>query len=219
MFRFQTAVHATLRTVAAALALGGAVIAARAPSAVAAQATPRAADPARRPIVAQAGGSMTTGSVTTSSATTGSVTTDSGQPAISWTWTPVTATPGEPRGYVEFQRACSVCHGSGPAKPGTRALRAKYGGKLPALLEQRTDLAAAYVRYVVRHGVSVMPPFRKTELSDADLDAIAAYLSRERLERASVPAAHEAAPTREATATPEPMPTHEPTPSHEAAPQ
>jgi len=108
----------------------------------------------------------------------GRVTTDSGRPAISWTWTKIAPATGEPRGYVAFQRACWVCHGSGPAKPGTRALRAKYRGKIPALLEQRTDLTPAYVKYIVRHGVSVMPPFRKTELSDADLDSIAAYLGR-----------------------------------------
>ncbi len=111
-------------------------------------------------------------------ATRPGVTTDSGRPAISWTWDTVAAAPGEPRGEVEFERACFVCHGSGPAKPGTRALRAKYRGKLPALLQQRTDLTADYVKFIVRHGVSVMPPFRKTELSDAALDAIAAYLSR-----------------------------------------
>ena len=106
------------------------------------------------------------------------VTTDSGGPPISWTWSTIAPAAGAPRGYAEFQRACSVCHGSGPAKPGTRALRAKYAGKLPALLEQRTDLTPAYVKYIVRNGVTVMPPFRKTELSDADLDAIAAYLAR-----------------------------------------
>jgi len=100
------------------------------------------------------------------------------RPPISWTWTTIAPAVGEPRGYSEFQRACWVCHGSGPAKPGTRALRAKYAGKVPALLEQRTDLTPDYVKYIVRHGVTVMPPFRKTELSDADLDAIAAYLAR-----------------------------------------
>lgn len=111
-------------------------------------------------------------------ATASPVTTDSHAPAISWTWTTIAPAPGEPQGYVQFQRACSVCHGSGPAKPGTRALRAKYRNKLPALLEQRTDLTPVYVKFIVRHGVSVMPPFRKTELSDSDLDAIAAYLAR-----------------------------------------
>jgi mono/diheme cytochrome c family protein len=34
------------------------------------------------------------------------------------------------------------------------------------------------VRYLVRHGISVMPQFRKTEISDADLDALAKFLSR-----------------------------------------
>jgi (+)-pinoresinol hydroxylase len=102
------------------------------------------------------------------------------QPTISWSWSAVVARPGESSGYVVFQRDCAVCHGSGPARPGTRALQAKYGGKLPALLEARTDLQPAYVKYIVRHGVSVMPPFRKTELSDADLEAVAAYLAHKR---------------------------------------
>lgn len=123
------------------------------------------------------------GLVSAAAATPDGVATDSGGPPISWTWTTIAPAAGEPRGYVEFQRACSVCHGNGPAKPGTRALRAKYRGKLPALLEERTDLTPAYVKYIVRHGVSVMPPFRKTELSAADLDAIAAYLGRKRAER------------------------------------
>jgi (+)-pinoresinol hydroxylase len=99
-------------------------------------------------------------------------------PYISWTWSAIVAKPGEPRGYVAFQRDCSVCHGTGPTKPGTRALRTKYHGKLPALLEQRTDLQPDYIKYIVRHGVSVMPPFRKTELNDVDLAAIVAYLTR-----------------------------------------
>jgi hypothetical protein len=30
----------------------------------------------------------------------------------------------------------------------------------------------------VRHGVSIMPPFRKTEVSDTDLAALTAYLAR-----------------------------------------
>jgi (+)-pinoresinol hydroxylase len=99
---------------------------------------------------------------------------------ISWTWSTVKAAPGQPRGLAEFQRACAVCHGDGPAKPGTRALHTKYQGKEPALLADRTDLAPDYVRFIVRHGVSVMPPFRKTELSDADLEQLVAYLTRKR---------------------------------------
>jgi (+)-pinoresinol hydroxylase len=99
---------------------------------------------------------------------------------IAWSRTTVTAAPGAPAGYVQFQNSCAVCHGTGPERPGTRALAAKYKGTLPALLEERTDLASDLIKYTVRHGVTVMPPFRKTELSDADLDAITAYLTRKR---------------------------------------
>ncbi len=100
------------------------------------------------------------------------------QPTISWTWQTVRAPAGAPRGFVQFERDCSVCHGGGPARPGTRALRAKYQGKEPALLTERRDLTADYVKSIVRHGISVMPPFRKTELSDSDLEDIVAYLTR-----------------------------------------
>jgi mono/diheme cytochrome c family protein len=40
------------------------------------------------------------------------------------------------------------------------------------------DLPAATVKRWVRHGISVMPQFRKTEISDAELDALAKYLAR-----------------------------------------
>ena len=100
------------------------------------------------------------------------------QPTVSWTWWPVAAAT-EP-GKAAFQRACSICHGEGPDRPGTSSLQIKYEGKLPALLEQRTDLTADVVRYYVRNGVAMMPRFRKTELSDAEVDAIARYLSRAR---------------------------------------
>lgn len=94
-------------------------------------------------------------------------------------WT-VSTTPSKdkPKGYVQFQNYCSMCHGEGVGQPGTQALQAKYKGALPALLEKRTDLTPALVKTFVRNGISVMPIFRKTEISDADLDAIAAYLTR-----------------------------------------
>ena len=49
---------------------------------------------------------------------------------------------------------------------------------MPALLEKRTDLTPQLIKTYVRNGISVMPIFRKTEISDADLDAICAYLTR-----------------------------------------
>jgi mono/diheme cytochrome c family protein len=83
-----------------------------------------------------------------------------------------------------FQNRCAPCHGAGrggdPGRellPGTDALRIKYQGRVPALLEQRTDLPEAVLRVFVRHGSWSMPAFRKTELSDADIANIAVYLA------------------------------------------
>ncbi len=92
------------------------------------------------------------------------------------------------RGQALYQYWCVNCHGRGAGNPGTTALQAKYSGKSPALLEERTDLTAASVRFFVRRGVSIMPFFRKTEVSDADLDALAAYLTRPRAASPSAPA-------------------------------
>jgi len=99
---------------------------------------------------------------------------------ISWTRKTVSTSPGTPRGYLEYQNSCAVCHGPMPERPGTRALAAKYHGALPAMLEDRRDLQPAFIRAMVRGGVSLMPPFRKTEVSDEQLDAIVAYLTRPR---------------------------------------
>ena len=85
------------------------------------------------------------------------------------------------RGAAVFNNWCSACHSRGPANaPGTTSLQFKYQGKLPAALEDRTDLTLEQVKFYVRNGVATMPQFRKTEVGDADLDALAAYLTRPR---------------------------------------
>jgi mono/diheme cytochrome c family protein len=90
------------------------------------------------------------------------------------------STPGAStqRGNELYQYWCATCHGRGPGQPGTTALAAKYKGALPGLLEERTDLSLQSIRFNVRRGTSIMPFFRKTEISDADLEAIAGYLAR-----------------------------------------
>ncbi len=94
-------------------------------------------------------------------------------------WTRTTPkSQDEPKGYVQFQDYCSMCHGEGPGQPGTMALQAKYKGAQPALLSQRTDLTPQLIKLYVRNGISIMPIFRKTEISDANLDLIADYLTR-----------------------------------------
>ena len=94
-------------------------------------------------------------------------------------------TPSEKQGKVVFDKWCAPCHGAAAphtmfvngALPGTAALAVKYQGKVPAVLEQRTDLKPAYIKTVVRHGLYGMPITRKTEVSDAELDNVIAYLT------------------------------------------
>lgn len=81
------------------------------------------------------------------------------------------------RGKAVFDQWCGACHAPGPRHPGTQALDALYKGSKPGALEQRTDLVPKLTETFVRKGVSVMAPYRKTEISDADLAALAAYLA------------------------------------------
>lgn len=97
--------------------------------------------------------------------------------------------PSEKNGKTVFDKWCTPCHGTQAPKtgmfaagalPGTLALGLKYQGKVPAVLEQRTDLTPAFIKMVVRHGLYGMPITRKTEISDAELDDVVAYLIRNR---------------------------------------
>lgn len=81
-------------------------------------------------------------------------------------------------GQQVFQKWCAPCHGPAPRLAGTLALQNKYKGELPAALEQRRDLTPEIVSYFVRNGVAWMAPFRKTEVSDADLADLGAYLAK-----------------------------------------
>jgi mono/diheme cytochrome c family protein len=88
------------------------------------------------------------------------------------------------RGQAKFEHSCAPCHGAGIGDdgramlPGTDALRIKYKGSLPALIEERTDLNAEAIRTFVRRGTWSMPPFRPTEITESDIQDIAAYLQR-----------------------------------------
>jgi mono/diheme cytochrome c family protein len=84
------------------------------------------------------------------------------------------------KGNETYQYWCATCHGAGPGHPGTTALAAKYRGALPGLLEDRSNLTPQGIRFAVRRGMSIMPFFRKTELSDPDLDTVIRYLTRPR---------------------------------------
>jgi mono/diheme cytochrome c family protein len=86
-------------------------------------------------------------------------------------------------GSEVFAKWCAPCHGKGPGDqdrpmlPGTEALAAKYKGEKPAAIEDRTDLPLEVLQVFVRQGVWSMPGFRKSEVSDDDIKAIAAYIA------------------------------------------
>jgi mono/diheme cytochrome c family protein len=82
-----------------------------------------------------------------------------------------------PPGQAVFQKYCIACHGRAPGSPGTEELKLKYQGALPAALEDREDLSVTTVQFVVRKGFGVMAPMRKTEISDAQMQALANYLA------------------------------------------
>ena len=82
------------------------------------------------------------------------------------------------RGEAVYEYWCNTCHGSEMLKPGTAALAIKYRGELPAALTERTDMVPEFVELMVREGISMMPFFRPTEISDADLEAVTAYLTQ-----------------------------------------
>jgi mono/diheme cytochrome c family protein len=92
------------------------------------------------------------------------------------------AAPSE--GKQEFDKWCADCHARVSARrqlvPGTYALQEIYKGSKPAALEDRTDLTRAYIKVMVRIGRNVMPPTRKTEISDQQLDSLAAYLAHDK---------------------------------------
>jgi len=82
------------------------------------------------------------------------------------------------RGQAVFDHWCAPCHAAGPGHPGTQGLEIKYGGSIPAVLEERDDLTPPVVKTFVRQGVLSMAPFRKTEITDAELEDLAAHLSQ-----------------------------------------
>jgi mono/diheme cytochrome c family protein len=96
-------------------------------------------------------------------------------------WSPAgAAEPAKPpvsEGKQLFDRWCGDCHAPGPGSTGTQQL-ARTRGESFAALEQRRDLTAEWIRYVVRNGLNAMPQYRPSEISDAELQAIAKYLTQ-----------------------------------------
>lgn len=86
----------------------------------------------------------------------------------------VALTAAEPRDpEAIYNHQCSWCHAAG--EWGTRSLAKRVPAGEAELLK-RKDLPPAYTRTVVRRGIGSMPQFAPTELTDAELDALANWL-------------------------------------------
>lgn len=86
-----------------------------------------------------------------------------------------TGTPASEHGREVYAEWCAPCHTDSPFAPGTIQLRATRGEAL-AVVEKRDDLTAPTIRALVRNGLAGMPKFRRTEISEADLEALIKYL-------------------------------------------
>lgn len=77
-------------------------------------------------------------------------------------------------GQKVFDAWCQPCHGE--SGPGTYMLAKRLGAD-QSRLEKRDDLTAEYIRFVVRNGLNGMLAFRKSEVTESELDAVIGYLT------------------------------------------
>lgn len=82
-------------------------------------------------------------------------------------------------GEALFSNRCGSCHLAGGMGTNLLTKQRMMLGEPPetGMLTNRTDLTADYVKAVVRQGKVAMPRLSRTEVTDAELDAIAVYLS------------------------------------------
>ncbi len=83
-----------------------------------------------------------------------------------------------PDGQALYRERCGMCHQTIGMAVGI--LSRRPGDESKGFLEDRKDLSAAFVRTVVRTGIANMPRMPRGEVSDAELEAIAAYLAKGR---------------------------------------
>jgi mono/diheme cytochrome c family protein len=81
-------------------------------------------------------------------------------------------------GRALFSNRCGSCHLAGGMGTNLLTMQRIRAGEPPesGLLENRKDLAPDYVKAVVRGGKVAMPRLSRTEVTDAELEAIASYL-------------------------------------------
>jgi len=83
-------------------------------------------------------------------------------------------------GETLFSNRCGSCHLAGGMGTNLLTKQRMQAGETPdkGLLANRTDLTQGYVKSVVRQGKMAMPRLTKVDVTDGELDAIAAYLGK-----------------------------------------
>lgn len=83
-------------------------------------------------------------------------------------------------GEALFSNRCGACHLAGGMGTNLVANQQMQAGRPPAmgLLSNRDDLTADYVKSVARMGKGAMPRQTRVDVTDAELDRIAAWLGK-----------------------------------------
>lgn len=81
-------------------------------------------------------------------------------------------------GQMLYQKNCLICHGDGPSFIGTIMLGNRLG-KENAVLLKRQNLPGEYVEQIVRRGMGTMPGFRRSEISDKELQVLIGYMQQQ----------------------------------------
>jgi mono/diheme cytochrome c family protein len=83
-------------------------------------------------------------------------------------------------GKALFEVHCGYCHLAGGMGTNLLTKQRMMAGEPPetGLLVNRTDLSSAYVKAVVRSGKNAMPPQTRVDITDAELDSVAAFLGK-----------------------------------------
>jgi len=82
----------------------------------------------------------------------------------------------ERSGAELYTHWCADCHDPGPGHPGTLRMAGDLGPD-QSVLRRSPLVNRQLIKTVVRQGFQMMPPFRPTEISDAELERLAAYLT------------------------------------------
>lgn len=84
-------------------------------------------------------------------------------------------TAEQQQGKALYEATCNYCHNARGFA--TERLRTRLP-EASSILVDRTDLDPTYIRTIVRNGLASMPAYTPTDLNEAQIKTISAYLTR-----------------------------------------